>query len=82
MEEMNIVLLADSHQALVLDNARQPSRETSFPPELIAVLEGFPAGILNLVFGIATVADYQHRPAHTGVVMPLDELAKGYGVSI
>jgi len=37
--------------------------------------------VLDLIFGIAAVADYQHRPTQTGALMLLDELAKGHGIS-
>jgi histidinol-phosphate/aromatic aminotransferase/cobyric acid decarboxylase-like protein len=56
-DELNPALLANKHQALVLDNPQQPSGKFSIPVEFSNVLERLPASILRFLFRFATVTE-------------------------
>jgi hypothetical protein len=82
VNELGQASLADQHQALVFDNAQQPSGELCLSMKLVDVTVGLPASILCFFFGFAPVAQNGRSQVCASASMSLDQFPKRIPIAL
>jgi hypothetical protein len=73
---------ADPHQALIFQDAAQPTTETTITPKLLQTLESFPKRRLYLILRVIPITDHMHCPLQTSAAMPLNQFPKSLSIPV
>lgn len=74
--EVGAAELAEAHQALVDDNAGEPSGEAGVAFKALEMEEGFGVGVLDFVFGVFVVTDDGAGKFEAGLVVTIDQISE------
>ena len=79
---MTVSGFADTHQALVFNDAAEPRGKTTVAAKLVQPLKRFPKRILYFVFGITSVTHHQSGSLEACVPVALREFSEGGSIPI